>query len=103
MSPLTPSDVADLADQLRRKARSANAPKWLTDLLDDAEADAADLLDEAVRGVGDGCVTLDSARLIGVTDVEIVEANHVSMIVNVVPRSEKVPPAIPIILERLRE
>jgi pimeloyl-ACP methyl ester carboxylesterase len=103
MSPLTPSDVADLADQLRRTARSANAPKWLTDLLDDAEADAADLLDEAVRGVGDGCVTLDSARLSGVTDVEIVEANHVSMIVNVVPTSRKVPPAIPIILERLRE
>jgi pimeloyl-ACP methyl ester carboxylesterase len=103
MSPLESDDVADLADRLRRTARSANAPKWLTDLLDDVECESADFLDEAVRGVGDGCVTLDSARLGSVDDVEIVEANHVSMIVNVVPGSAKVPPAIPIILERLRE
>jgi len=103
MSPVQADDLAALGGKLRRAARSVNAPQWLQTALARGDASATSLLDEAVRGLGDGCVTIDSARLAGVHDFVLVEANHVSMIVHIVATpSGDPPPAIPIVLERLR-
>ncbi len=56
-----------------------------------------------VRGVGDGCVSLASTRLAGVTDHVTVEANHRTLLRQVGPFGEEVPVAIPIILDRLSD
>ena len=52
-------------------------------------------------GVGDGVVSIESARLAGVDDFVTVEGNHLSMIRNVTASSTRLPPAIPIVLDRL--
>ncbi len=57
-------------------------------------------LQAMVTGLGDGIVSITSARLEAVTDVVLVEANHIGLIVNVFPSAE-VPPAIPIVLDRV--
>ncbi|MHC5115415.1 MAG: esterase/lipase family protein [Planctomycetota bacterium] len=102
MSPVRADDLSALGGKVRQAARSVNAPKWLQDALARGDASASTMLDEAVRGLGDGCVTIDSARLEGVEDFVLVEANHVSMIVHIVPMNgAESPPAIPIVLERL--
>ncbi len=61
---------------------------------------ASRALQAMVTGLGDGLVSITSARLEDVTDVVVVEANHIGLIVNVFPSSE-IPPAIPIVLDRL--
>jgi hypothetical protein len=101
LSPVTDEDVARVGGSVRSLASSANAPQWLLDAIDRAEGQTAGVLDAAVRGVGDGCVTLDSARLEGVGDFVVVEADHVRMVVNIVPSMSTTPPAIPIVLDRL--
>ncbi len=101
MSPVEQKDVSRLGRRVRDAASSANAPKWLRDLIASTDEQANELLSELVRDVGDGCVTIDSARLDGVDDFAIVQANHVSMIVNLTQASNRVPPAIPILLDRL--
>jgi pimeloyl-ACP methyl ester carboxylesterase len=76
-------------------------PRWARRWLDDPPRCAVEeLVEEMVRGVGDGLVTIDSATLPGVEDLVIVDANHVDMIVNVMPGPES-PKAVPIVLERL--
>jgi pimeloyl-ACP methyl ester carboxylesterase len=59
-------------------------------------------LNNVARGLGDGVVSLESTRLEGVTDHVVVPANHLTMIRNITTRSDRVPPAIPIILDRLQ-
>jgi len=53
-------------------------------------------------GLGDGLVTVDSTRLDGV-DHRIVPGNHVSMIRNLSEDSNRIPPAIPLIIQRLED
>ena len=48
--------------------------------------------------IGDGLVSVDSARLSGVP-LKTVQGSHLSMIRNLTPESQRVPPAIPAILE----
>jgi len=59
-------------------------------------------LNTLTEGIGDGAVSLDSTRLEGVSDHVTVAGNHLSMIRNVSASSRRLPPAVPIILERLR-
>ena len=63
--------------------------------------EAMDALDEVSAGAGDGTVSLESTRLAGVKDHVVVEGNHMSMIRNVRVVSPRVPPAVPLILDRL--
>lgn len=63
--------------------------------------DIIDSLAEVAEGIGDGLVSLESARLEGVEDFVIVSGNHLSMIRNLSQSSERIPPAVPIVLERL--
>ena len=50
--------------------------------------------------IGDGLVSVDSAHLPGVP-FKIVKGTHLSMIRNITSSSERIPPAIPIIIEQL--
>jgi len=100
ISPVTEDQVRQMGRDVREAAAAAGAPTWLRDWLARAEDESNDLLAGAVRGLGDGCVTIDSARLPGVEDFIVVEANHVGLIVNLSP-ADALAPAVPIILDRL--
>ncbi|MHC4718837.1 MAG: hypothetical protein ACYS5V_17895, partial [Planctomycetota bacterium] len=52
------------------------------------------------RGLGDGLVSVESTRLEGI-EHQTVEGTHLTMIRNVTEESERVPPAVPIIVDRL--
>ena len=58
-------------------------------------------LEQLVAGVGDGCVSLTSAHLQGISDEVIVQANHRTMLRTVPLISHGKPPAIAVILKRL--
>lgn len=55
-----------------------------------------------VEGIGDGLVSLESATLPGVPLIQV-SGNHLSIIRNVSEASERVPPAIPVVLGLLQE
>ncbi len=92
VSPVSPEEVDALIKRLDR----------ITGAGTDNGDRVSSMLQSMVRGVGDGVVSIESARLNGIADVVTVEADHLSMIVNVFP-SQRTPPAIPIVLERLRD
>ncbi len=100
LSPVSQADVEALAQRIRKVAESRKAPKWLRAWAGANEAELADSLQGAIRGLGDGVVTIDSARLKGVDDVVLVEANHLSMLMTL---TDSMPPAIPIVLDRLHQ
>ena len=52
------------------------------------------------HGLGDGLVTVDSARLEGVP-LRTVDGTHLSIIRNITKDSRRVPPAVPIIVSHL--
>ena len=94
ISPLDDEEIEALAERIQKLSRSFGAP-------DSVPSDfAMSTLTGAIRGLGDGLVSIKSAELEGVDDVVIVPANHLSMIVNVFA-SDATPPAIPYVLERL--
>jgi pimeloyl-ACP methyl ester carboxylesterase len=66
----------------------------------EAVAKIGDLLNSMAHGVGDGLVSVDSARLDGVP-LHIVQGTHLSIIRNIRLSSQKVPPAVPIVVEYL--
>jgi hypothetical protein len=81
--------------------------EWVDGLRDDAAEDEVEALDELARalvsltrGVGDGLVSVESTRLEGV-EHRTVDGTHLTMIRNLLATSERVPPAVPIIVERL--
>ena len=53
------------------------------------------------HGLGDGLVTVESTRLEGV-DHRTVDGNHLTMIRNMTRGSRRTPPAVPIIVDRLK-
>lgn len=100
-SPLTTAEVDALGARVRELVDSKHGPSWLREWnAAEALGLASALVADAADGVGDGCVSIESARLEGVDDIAIVRANHLSMIVNMMG-SAGTPPAIPLILERL--
>ena len=52
-------------------------------------------------GLGDGLVTVESTRLDGVPH-RTVAGNHMSMIRNITTSSQRIPPAVPIIINQLQ-
>jgi hypothetical protein len=94
LSPVSEQELATLAKRVEALARSMGMESTAGSRL------ATSMFQEAVRGIGDGVVSIESARLPGVDDPIVVEANHLSMIVNLFP-SDSTPPAIPIVLEKL--
>ena len=59
------------------------------------------MMHAAIGGLGDGVLTIESARRSGVDDSVVVEGNHISMIANLSRSSDRMPPAIELILDRL--
>ena len=67
------------------------------------QADAiANYLISMSHGLGDGLVTVESTRLEGVAH-RTVDGTHLSMIRNITPSSRRIPSAVPIIIDRLKQ
>jgi pimeloyl-ACP methyl ester carboxylesterase len=60
-----------------------------------------DYLMSMTNGLGDGLVTVESTRLPGVAH-RTVAGSHLSMIRNLTTESQRVPPAVPIIVDKLQ-
>lgn len=102
-SPVGAGEINTLLDKTRHIAQSQDSPAWLRDWMSDRNQKLAmSMLTSAVNGLGDGCVTIESAKLAGVDDFTTVSANHISMLIHgFKSASQGQPPAIPIILDRL--
>ncbi|MCH7849959.1 MAG: alpha/beta hydrolase [Planctomycetes bacterium] len=102
VSPLSVEEIESLTARMKQLARSDAAPQWLSEWAELADTtSASSMLDAAIGGLGDGVVTIESARLAGVDDFVVVEGNHISMIANLSRSSDRMPPAIELILDRL--
>jgi pimeloyl-ACP methyl ester carboxylesterase len=86
-SPWDEDDVDRWADGL-----SGDRRKW-------ADEFRGNLVSMA-RGLGDGLVTIESSRMDGVPHLTV-DGNHLTMIRNITVGSDRVPPAVPIIVDRL--
>lgn len=81
---------------------------WLGDLRQSLPDDYHEQIDAVgaflasmTHGFGDGLVTVESTRLQGVPH-QTVDGNHLSMIRNVTEDSRRIPPAVPIIVNHLK-
>ena len=91
-SPISRNKLDYLADMLR---------PHLSDAVDEKVDMVIDTVARLQDGIGDGAVSLESAYLAGVEDFVVVPANHVTIIRQIVPYSEKIPLAIPVLMARL--
>lgn len=90
-SPWKRSDIESLrqdADRLSRPPPNKAPNQWEQALL------------SVTDGLGDGLVTVESTRLVDVPHLTV-NGTHMGMIRNIQVDSPRVPPAIPVILERL--
>ncbi|MCL4211277.1 MAG: alpha/beta fold hydrolase [Phycisphaeraceae bacterium] len=105
VSPITDEVIDRWLDEAATALESDRLPAWVRERTGGASAALArealrGTMKNLARGLGDGCVSVDSARLDGVEDFAIVPADHIGMIVNMLPR-DAAPPAIPLVLQRL--
>jgi hypothetical protein len=91
-SPWDENDINLWVSNVRQKV-SAKQQEWVDELGED--------MIEMTHGLGDGLVTVESARLEGVP-LRTVEGTHLSMIRNVTKSSRRIPPAVPITVDRLK-
>jgi hypothetical protein len=91
-SPWNESDINRWVDNVRKKV-SADQQEWVDEL--------GENMISMTHGLGDGLVTVESTRLEGVPH-RTVEGTHLSMIRNVTKGSRRIPPAVPIIVDRLK-
>jgi hypothetical protein len=61
-----------------------------------------DFMISMTHGLGDGLVSVESTRLEGVPH-QTVNGTHLSMIRNITASSERIPAAVPIIVDRLKD
>lgn len=61
-----------------------------------------DIMTSMTHGLGDGLVTVASARLEGVSHITV-DGTHLSMIRNITAASRRTPPAVPIIVRHLQK
>ena len=87
--------------------REGEINRWIDERRREGSDDQRKRLDELgatlvslTRGLGDGLVSVESARLEGI-DHQTVDGTHLSMIRNIMKDSRRVPPALPIIADRL--
>lgn len=91
-SPWNDGDIQRWMDSLRPKVPDELQP-WVDEL-------GANMI-SMTHGLGDGLVSVESARLAGVA-LRTVEGTHLSMIRNIAKDSRRTPPAVPIIVDRLQ-
>ena len=90
-TPWTEEDLRDLTRKLNSETLEQHRA-WIKTL----EKSLASM----TRGLGDGLVSVESARIQGVP-LELVSGTHLSMIRNVMTNDERTPPAVPIIVKYL--
>jgi pimeloyl-ACP methyl ester carboxylesterase len=91
-SPWNENDINRWVNNVRKKV-SADQQEWVDDL--------GENMISMTHGLGDGLVTVESTRLEGVPH-RTVDGTHMSMIRNVTKGSHRIPPAVPIIVDRLK-
>jgi pimeloyl-ACP methyl ester carboxylesterase len=91
-SPWNESDVNRWIGNLRLKL-SDDQQKWVAALGENMIA--------MTHGLGDGLVTVASTRLKGIPH-RTVAGTHLSMIRNITKASRRIPPAVPIVVDRLK-
>lgn len=92
-SPWNESDVQSWRGKLQQNA-SEDRQKQVDAI--------ANYLISMSHGLGDGLVTVESTRLEGVAH-RTVDGTHLSMIRNITPSSRRIPSAVPIIIDRLKQ
>lgn len=80
---------------------TSDDPAWRSWLSRENMQAMAKRVENAGDALGDGCVSIESARLEGVEDFVLLQGNHVSVLWNG-PLSDDLPPVVPVVLERLR-
>ena len=90
-SPWNEGEIARLAQSLQDRA-----PESMRQVIIDLEK----MLRSMTNGLGDGLVTVESARLDGIP-LLTVPGTHLSIIRNLSESSERTPPAVPIIVDRI--
>jgi len=91
MSPMTSERIQQFARDIDEETR-ANTKE--------TDSTVADFLNSMSLRLGDGIVSVDSAELDGYP-IHVVEGTHLSIIRNINKSSERVPPAVPIVMEYL--
>jgi pimeloyl-ACP methyl ester carboxylesterase len=91
-SPWSEKDINRWVGNLRKNV-SDDKQKWIDEFGENMIA--------LTHGLGDGLVTVESTRLEGVFH-RTVDGTHLSMIRNITNDSRRIPPAVPIIVERLK-
>ncbi len=92
-SPWKESDINRWVSDVRRKV-PPEQQKWVDEFGENMIA--------LTHGLGDGLVTVESTRLQGVPH-RTVDGTHLSMIRNVTTSSQRIPPAVPIIVNQLKD
>ena len=91
-SPWKESDIDRWVSDTRQKVPDEQQ-KWVDEL--------GQNMIGLTHGLGDGLVTVESTRLAGVPH-RTVDGTHLSMIRNITTRSQRIPPAVPIIVDYLK-
>ena len=91
-APWSETEIETLAHSLQEQA-----PESMHTIITDLQA----IMQSMTRGLGDGLVTVDSARLEGVP-LLTVSGTHLTIIRNLSESSDRVPPAVPIIIDWIR-
>ena len=94
--------IAGIAAPVEGLDRSAVVAPILEHVPLEGRGELTKFLQRAAQNVGDGLVPVDAVRLEGVP-LLTVSGNHLTMIRNISAEMERVPPAIPLILDQLRE
>lgn len=92
-SPWKESDI--------KRWRSESDPNKAVDQQQEIDA-LGQYMISMVNGLGDGLVTVESTRMEGV-DHRTVDGTHLSMIRNITQDSQRIPPAVPLIVDRLKK
>ena len=91
-SPWNESDINRWLNNLRQKVPD-DQQKWVDEL--------GKNMISMTHGLGDGLVTVESTRLEGVPH-RTVNGTHLTMIRNITKGSHRIPPSVPIIVNRLK-
>ena len=92
-SPWNENEINGWTDSLHQKL----SPEWKNQI-----DSLGNYMISMTHGLGDGLVTIESACLEGVAHITV-EGTHLTMIRNIILESRRVPPAVPIIIKRLKE
>ena len=91
-SPWLEEDISRMVADIQKKV-----PQHQQKLVEDIGKYMLDM----AHGLGDGLVTVESTRLEGVPHLTV-EGTHLSMIRNITTNSKRIPPAVPVIVEYLK-